>query len=127
MTDVVQAHRAVPSKLNLAIVNHNTSGNNIVIAGIAGKTIRIWEEDICPDSAVVVTPCSYNSTGPVATALAGPQKIGAGVVKCRSALDKAPYHSNQAIPIYTCLVNEGFSYTLGGAVVLGGSVRYTQD
>lgn len=88
------------------------SGDNTVIAGTAGQTIKIWSLILWWNGTVSVIlkdAAVRNLTGVIA-----------GVAQSRFILDETTH------PWFTLTAASGFLVNLSGAVQVSGSVRYTK-
>jgi hypothetical protein len=95
-----------------APVNISTSGNNTIISGVAGQTIRVWKlflECATASTSVQVTP--YNA----ATAFCGPILLGSWVLD----MDTEPWFVTSA--------GNAFILNLGSATQVSGVVYFTQS
>lgn len=99
--------------LKNAVINISTSGDNDVIAAPgAGKYIAVDHLNLIPTTTVTVTFKSAT------TSISGPYPLDA---KQTISLDNAMQAQKGVI---TCADNEAFNVNLGGAVQVGGFVKY---
>ena len=100
-----------------AIINTNTSGDNIIItaptaATAAGAYLAIDHINLIPTAAVTLTFYSGSEVGSGPYPLDGKQTI---------SLDNA---TQSQYGVFQCGANEDFVINLGGAVQIGGFVNY---
>lgn len=89
-----------------------SSGDNTVIAGTSGQTIKIWSLILWWNgtvSAILKDAATRNLTGVIA-----------GVAQSRFILDETSH------PWFTLTAANAFIVNLSGAVQVSGSVRYTK-
>jgi hypothetical protein len=101
-----------------APVNVSSSGDNQIIAGVAGKTIRVLSYTLTINGAVNVywksgtsgTGTNTTLTGPLYGASAGGGEVATGPPGVE--------------PLFWCVVGDGLYLNLSGAVAVGGHVTY---
>lgn len=109
----VQMQFATPSDATLltAPINTNTSGDNIIVAGITGQVIRVFKIFAVAASSVQVTPVDGTPSG---TAFTGALTLGSFALD----FDSQPW--------FTTSVGNAFVLNLSTGVQVSGSVYYTQ-
>ena len=103
------------------IINVNSTGNNFIIAGSAGKTIRIMAIDLQVSGITGGTPTTVTFKDGTSTALTGPYAFlnGASFTKDFSGE-----------PWYICSTSgasSGFNINQSGTAQLSGTIWYTQS
>jgi hypothetical protein len=99
-------------RLRTAVIDAAASGNNTLIAAPSRGYIAVDHINILPTSAVSVTFKSGS------TALTGPYPLD---TKQPITLENALHHQDGVL---TCAPGEALVMTLGGAVQVGGMIRY---
>lgn len=89
------------------------SGDNTVISGTSGQTIKIWSLLLWWNGSVSVTLKDGASTRGLTGAIAG-------VAQTRFILDETDH------PWFTLTTGNAFIVNLSGAVQVSGTVRYTK-
>jgi hypothetical protein len=104
--------------LRTAVININTSGDNVIIAAPAttGDYIAIDFIQIIPTTAVTIT--FYSGPQASGTALTGPYPLSAQQV----VTDENVFQNQHGI--IECPPNTSFNLYTGGAVQCGGFIRY---
>ncbi len=98
--------------LRTAIINHNTSGDNVIITAPSQGYIAIDHINVFPTSAVTMTLKGGT------TALSGPYPLDA---KQAFTIENAMVNEKGVI---TCPPNTSFILNLSSGVQVGGFIRY---
>ena len=105
--------------LSRAIINTATSGDNAVIAAVAGQGVRVYAIEYQSSGTVtIVLKC-----GSTTVVSAQPFATGAGVIRDPIRLPtRVP-----GDPLYECAAGEAFNVNLSGNVQVSGNAYYTQN
>jgi hypothetical protein len=106
----------VPNPFTQAPINISASGDNVVVAAVAGRQIKVFRIKFLTSAAVTVAV----KDGP-STVLDGPLPFGAnqGMVLDWPGYDGPPW--------YTTAAGHALILNLGGAVQIGGNLDYIQS
>ena len=102
------------SRFTSAVVNASTSGNNTLIAGTVGQTIRVFAIDLMMAGAVNI---KFRDGASTDLSAAQPFYAGGGKV-----LD--PFPSGD--PLFVCTAGNDFVLNLSAAVAVTGTIWYTK-
>lgn len=103
------------NQLYSAVVNHASSGDNLVIAAVSGSVIKVWDIAITAAGAVNVTIKSGAAGAAVAVS-------GAYVL---SGAGSSLVLDNTGGPRWVMPPGVAFNVSLSGAVAVTGNVWYT--
>lgn len=106
---VQNSNGSAPTALS-ADINASSAGANVIVAGVGGKILRVVEYVIVASGAVAV---SWESSG--GTVLGGPMAFAA------NGGAAPPFNP---LGYFDTLVGEGITLYLGGAVQVGGHLKY---
>jgi hypothetical protein len=98
-------------------VNVSASGDNQVIAGVAGKVLKVVSFIVIPASSVIMK----FTDGPGGTILLGPATIGVQGLWPGFA---APYGPGFQFPFFICTAGNDLTLNLGSAVQVGGLINF---
>lgn len=97
--------------LRSAVINTNSNGDNVVIAGVAGRTIKVKALNFS------------TSTSTTLTVYSGPQASGTALSGAM-AIPAAYYEGDNGNDVYTCVQGEGFNLYKADTASLQGYVKY---
>lgn len=105
-----------PTDLSEAIINTNSSGDNLIVAAVAGKIVRVYAMFFV--AAGTVTVQAWDGPSNTGTALTGVMSLVAGI----PILDLQYWQ----YPYFTTSVGNGFNLKLGSGVQISGRLYYLQ-
>lgn len=93
-------------------INVNSSGDNIVVPAVVGKSVRVMAMKLIPAGAVNVQVCSGTGTSKVLDGL--------------EALTTSEVYSREFNPMgwYQTVLGDGLNINLSGGIQIGGVVVY---
>jgi hypothetical protein len=105
----------VPNPFTQSPINVNASGDNVIVAGVAGKQIKVFRLKLIVAAAVTVLVKDG------ATILDGPLSFSAneGMILDWSGYDAPPW--------YTTSIGNALIFNLGSLVQVGGNLDYVQS
>lgn len=105
---------AVP-RIYTAVINESSSGDQEIVAAVAGKSIHVLHYAFTVASALTVTWKSAS------TAISGPMSLTAGINSAGGFATDGGF----VIPLMKTAGGEALNAGLGGAVAMGGHITYT--